>query len=293
MTRTVDVRTLAITDLESAFALSSASGWNQRLADWCMLLTLAPSGSFAAVGGGRIVGTAVAIDYGPFGWIAMMLVDPAWRGRGVGARLLEEAIRAVPNRKPIRLDATPLGRTLYRRHGFEDETTITRYVAVPSPHRGERKADQGLPAIRRMAAADLADVSAADEPVFGARRRGLLEWLLNGAPQYANVIERAGGAAYCFGRQGRLFDQIGPVVAANDASARALVGASLAAAGDRAVVVDAFDRGSRFTAWLRGCGFTAERPLFRMCRPGSDEAPVIEASGQSFRELAILGPELG
>ena len=97
MTRTADVRTLATADLEAALALSSASGWNQRLDDWRMLLALAPAGSFAAVHGGRIVGTAIGIDYGTFGWIAMMLVDPDWRGQGVGARLLEAAMDAVPH----------------------------------------------------------------------------------------------------------------------------------------------------------------------------------------------------
>ena len=76
-----------------------------------MLLQLAPAGSFAAVADDRIVGTAIGIDYGTFGWIAMMLVDPAWRGRGIGGRLLEEAIGAVPPDIPIRLDATPLGRS--------------------------------------------------------------------------------------------------------------------------------------------------------------------------------------
>ena len=63
-----------------------------------------------------------------------------------------------------------------------------------------------------------------------------------GAMPYAHVIERTGVPGYCFGRRGRLFDQIGPVVATDDEAARALVRASLAAADGRAVVVDAFDR---------------------------------------------------
>jgi GNAT superfamily N-acetyltransferase len=293
MTRTADVRTLAAADLESALALSSASGWNQRLDDWRMLLSLAPSGSFAAVHGGRIVGTAIGIDYGSFGWIAMMLVDPGWRGQGLGARLLESAMGAVPDHRPIRLDATPLGRPLYQRHGFEDETALTRHVAPPSPPRRDRQAEPGLQPIRGIAAGDLARIAAADEPVFGARRRVLFEWMLGGSPHYAQMIERDGVAGYCFGRQGRLFDQIGPVVAADDETARALVDASLGAAGGRAVAVDAFDRENAFTAWLRDRGFTGERPLFRMCRPGGNGRPAVAGSGRSVRELAILGPELG
>src|SRR6476469_1862337 len=99
-----DIRRLTSADLDGALGLSTVAGWNQRLADWRMLLQLAPAGSFAAVADARIIGTAIGIDYGAFGWIAMMLVDPVWRGRGVGARLLESAMAAVPPGTPIRLD---------------------------------------------------------------------------------------------------------------------------------------------------------------------------------------------
>src|SRR4051812_26165890 len=100
-----DIRLLASGGLEEGFALSSAAGWNQALEDWRLLLALAPGGSFAAVSAGRLVGTAMAIDYQRFAWVAMMLVDPAWRGRGIGRRLLESAIGSVPSDRPIRLDA--------------------------------------------------------------------------------------------------------------------------------------------------------------------------------------------
>ena len=65
-----------------------------------------------------------------------------------------------------------------------------------------------------------------------------------GAPQYAHADRNGADAHYCLGRPGRLFDQIGPVVAADDETAQALVSASLLAADGRAVVVDAFDRHS-------------------------------------------------
>jgi GNAT superfamily N-acetyltransferase len=284
------IRLLSADDLDEAFGLSTVAGWNQRLADWRMLLQLAPAGSFAAVADARIIGTAIGIDYGAFGWIAMMLVDPAWRGRGVGARLLESAMGAVPPGTPIRLDATPLGRPLYRRYGFDDEAALTRHVAEASRPRVDPSPAVESRRVRGLERADLSAVIAKDDRIFGAHRRILLEWALGDAEQYAHLIETDAGANYCFGRPGRLFDQIGPVVAADDGGAQALVSASLRAAEARAVVVDAFDRHAGFTDWLRSRGFSAARPLFRMCRGAW------AGNGHGHRglsERAILGPEFG
>ena len=285
------IRLLTTDDLEEAFGLSATAGWNQRIADWRMLVQLAPAGAFTAVADGRIVGTAIGIDYGTFGWIAMMLVDPAWRGQGLGARLLEEAMGAVPPEIPIRLDATPLGRPLYQRYGFEDESLLTRHVAEATRPAIERTPGGATRHVRRLTRADLPIVIAEDDRIFGARRRILLEWALDGAPQYAHAIETSAGIHYCFGRPGRLFDQIGPVVA-DDESARALVSAALAAAEGRAVVVDAFDRHTGFTGWLASQGFSAARPLFRMCRAGDRGAwKGTDEKHPSIQECAIFGPE--
>ncbi len=142
-------RLLSIDDLDAALGLSTAAGWNQRLDDWRMLLRQAPAGSFAAITDGRLVGTAIGIDYGGFGWIAMMLVDPAHRGRGVGRCLLEAAMDALPSDRPIRLDATPMGRPLYQRYGFEDEAMLTRHLISDATSRGETSP------VRPLTAADL------------------------------------------------------------------------------------------------------------------------------------------
>ena len=287
------IRLLTTDDLDEAFGLSATAGWNQRVADWRMLLRLAPAGAFTAVAGDRIVGTAIGIDYGTFGWIAMMLVEPDWRGRGLGGRLLEAAMSAVPPGVPIRLDATPLGRPLYQRYGFADESRLTRHVAEATRPALGRATGSPARDVRSLAPADLPRVIAADDRVFGANRRTILDWALDGAPQYAHAIETGAGIQYCFGRAGRLFDQIGPVVA-DDEGAPALVRAALAAAEGRAVVVDAFDRHTGFTAWLGSHGFNASRPLFRMCRAGDRGAWAgrDDVHG-SLQERAIFGPEFG
>jgi GNAT superfamily N-acetyltransferase len=292
----VAVRLLTEDDLGDALALSSTAGWNQRADDWHMLVNLAPAGSFAATSANRIVGTAVGIDYGEFSWIAMMLVEPAYRGRGLGRRLLEAALDAVPADTPVRLDATPLGRPLYQAYGFEDETTLTRWIVDAfSGELPNGDAPVGDLRARRLTGADLASVAERDADVFGGMRRRVLDWALNSAPAYAHVIDTAGAATpvqYCFGRHGRLFNQIGPVVAAGDEAARTLARAAFGAARGQALVIDAFDQRVPFAAWLQACGFRAQRPLFRMRRPPRRAGRIQPARRpELLTEFAVLGPE--
>jgi GNAT superfamily N-acetyltransferase len=231
------IRALTVDDLGDALKLSTTAGWNQKMDDWRMLVRLAPAGAFAALIEGGIVGTAIGIDYGGFAWIAMMLVDPAYRGRGVGRRLLEAAMDAVPPDLRIRLDATPLGRPLYQRYGFEDEASLSRHVSDGS-NRGVAPvsdAFNGSHGVRALTASDLEIVIERDSETFGGTRGALLDWAFHRAPQYAHVVRGDNGSIhYCLGRQGRLFDQIGPVVAGHEDIANALLNAALAAAGDPA-----------------------------------------------------------
>jgi GNAT superfamily N-acetyltransferase len=287
--RDPEIRPLTPDALGDALILSSTAGWNQRLDDWRVLLTLAPQGCYAAWHEGRVIGTAIGIDYGGFGWIAMMLVDPAWRSRGIGRRLLDAAMGAIPSDRPIRLDATPLGRPLYLSVGFEDDASLTRLVRPAEAAHNRPRASPLAP--RPLRLADLASVASSDVHVFHGNRRPVLEWALDTAPEYAWI---AGGdpPEYCVGRKGRLFDQVGPVVTRSDETATALVEAALAGAAGRAVTVDAVNAHPAFCVWLRTCGFEEQRPLFRMRRaPERRPAATFGPHDTDLAERAILGPE--
>lgn len=290
------IKRLTLSDLDGALTLSTTIGWNQRADDWRMLLHIAPSASFAAVSDGRVVGTAIGIDYGRFGWIAMMLVDPAYRGQGLGARLLERAMAALPSTLPIRLDATPLGRPLYRRFGFEDDVVLSRHVAdAPAGRATERpsnRAAESQATVRPLTAAELPSVAEQDAHVFGGHRHLVIEWMMDSAPHYAWVAhDSSGRPQYCLGRPGLKFDQIGPVVARGDEAAQALVGAALRHTATKPVVIDAFDARETFTAWLHSAGFRVQRPLYRMCRPNAAGAKPDRHVPSDLIEFAILGPE--
>jgi hypothetical protein len=174
---------------------------------------------------------------------------------------------------------------LYQRYGFEDEATLSRYLWNETPRRAVNSSCN----VRPLALSDLPIVIDQDRETFRGTRAAVLNWALRDAPHYAYLAPSADGAVnYCLGRQGREFDQIGPVVAGNDDIAQALVSRALAAAGDRPVVVDAFDAQTAFAAWLRAYGFSLQRPLVRMCR-GAFERD--DAASKRVSEMAILGPE--
>jgi GNAT superfamily N-acetyltransferase len=285
MTANIDIRLLTDGDVDGALALSASCGWNQRAEEWHMMLQIAPSGTFTASTPDGIVGTAIGIDYGNFGWIAMMLVNPAWRGRGLGACLLEAAMGAVPPELPIRLDATPLGRPLYERYGFVFESSLTRHVRPAGAARPPAPGDD----VRPLTESDLPTVMRLDDRISGAHRPGPIRWAFADAPRYAWIRENADISGYSLGRGGRLFDHIGPIVADAPESATALAAAALAGSDGRALVIDAHDNHDAFTAWLRSAQFEPQRPLYRMRRPGRAAAP--RRPVPPLTEFAIMGPE--
>src|SRR5207302_533099 len=82
---------------------------------------------------GQAVGTTVTCVLGSVAWIAMVLVDPDWRGRGIGKALMSHALDlldtwGVPS---VRLDATALGKPLYEKLGFVVQYELARYEGVP------------------------------------------------------------------------------------------------------------------------------------------------------------------
>src|SRR6516164_99823 len=108
----IRVRPMTADDLPLGLRLSEASGWNQVEADWQRFLDLQPDGCFVAEYDGTPVGTTTTCIFDSVAWIAMVLVEEAVRGRGVGTELMRHAIRFLDGRgvTTVRLDARPMGR---------------------------------------------------------------------------------------------------------------------------------------------------------------------------------------
>jgi len=292
----LDFRDMTEADLEDGLRLSRASGWNQTIEDWRLLLALGPGLFRVAVEEGRAVASGGAVRYGDaLAWISMILVDPARRGHGIGTRIFDDvldrtaALVRTGGLRVVGLDATPAGHGIYLQQGFQDAGGIVRMregSGLESCPVGESTIQDLTPTVRPLSAEDLAAVLAFDREAFGADRGAVLRWAFASAPDLAWVGREAGTTAYCFGRHGDHSDQVGPVVTEDPALARDLVRACLSRPRSRPLIVDARTETSWLAA-LAGMGFREQRPFTRMYR-GDARPPA-----RPTLEQAVLGPEFG
>ncbi len=286
----IGMRPMTLADIPFALRLTSKEGWNQTEADWQMLL--AAGFGFVATYGTATVGTATVVPYGTaFSWIGMVLVDPAYRRRGVGSALLQRAIAEAMPYGCVRLDATPKGEPLYRRLGFRAEYGLLRMVRrlqVPVIAGASERDIPGNVVCRALVPARLTELIAFDAPIFGAARGGILGAVVQNAPRYAFAcLQDDVLRGYCLGRSGAVYEQIGPVVADSAEIAKALLCRALGACGDRPVIVDVFAAKEAWVAFLQSLGFAVQRPYTRMVL-GRD-CP----TGMAERQYAIAGAEIG
>jgi len=274
-------RPMTVADIAGGLRLSNLTRWNQTEADWRLFLAMNPQGGrVAETADGVVVGTVTTARYeNRFSWVAMVLVDPDYRRRGIGTRLLNEAIAMLGDGGTVRLDATPAGQPLYEKLGFHAEYPLSRMESqAPAPPK--------LGEARPMTDADLADVFERDREVFGADRRVLLESLRGRAPHYA-LVARSGGRldGYIFGRSGFRFEHLGPLVASDVETAAALVSSALHP--ERTFILDVPHHSPEWLTWVREAGFTEQRPFIRM-HLGEHRYP-----GQPEQLFAVAGPEFG
>jgi GNAT superfamily N-acetyltransferase len=278
----VRIRKMTVGDVPRGMELKDQAGWNQTEADWQRFLELEPDGCFVAELGGQAVGTAAACAFGSVGWIAMILVDAAVRGQGIGTRLVEHAIAYLDERgvRTARLDATPLGGPIYQRLGFLPEYELARWEGVALPGASH-------PCVAPATADQLNAVTALDRRVTGTDRERLIHLLHRQGPEAMRVFTSGGKLlGYVTLRSGSRALQIGPAIALSEEAGCALLEAAFQRCAGRSVFVDVPRQNAPATRWAEAKGLAVQRYLTRMRRgrPVSDRPIHLWASS---------GPENG
>ena len=207
----IQLRVMTKADISAAQRLKEIAGWNQTKTDWERFLEASEAGCFVAELDGAVCGTAATISFeNRFAWIGMVLVDPVYRGCGIGTRLLERTIEYLDAvRIPcMKLDATPQGRPIYEKLGFLPEYEIERWTlkrpAVPA-HDAFRINWPTDPAPSL-----LEEIFETDRGVFGASRKSLLNSVHLEAPDFTYGIAAKGKLRGNHWRRGSVADHLGP-----------------------------------------------------------------------------------
>lgn len=274
----LSVRLLTNLDMPELMSLVETAQWNQQRKDWEFLLDTCPDGCLGMAYQGKIIGTAVALDYqgGPV-WINMALVDPEFRNYSVTGDLVEDLMKRFRER-PFRLDSTPEASGLYRELGFRPEFEIMRLVRSGGPL---PPAPSG---ILRAVQQDVPELTALDTEGFVCERKFILERLLREDHDCAFKLERGDG--FLLSRKGRRYRQLGPVYAPNDQLAADLVAAAIRTCNGGELVIDVPKVHTEFIELLRHMGFIAQRGYLRMGR----NTVIAEKKAHYF---ATVGPEFG
>lgn len=133
---------------------------------------------------GRVVATGASIGFGATAWIGAIAVRPEARGERLGQRMTEAAIEAVGERQTVLLLASPSGRPIYERMGFEAEGAFRVFTAPPAHARRAGSDD-----VRPATEADHAGIRALDVLATGEDRHAAIDCSIDGA------VVADGGAA--------------------------------------------------------------------------------------------------
>jgi predicted N-acetyltransferase YhbS len=270
ITEQITYRAFTGDDIAAAHALTVELKWPHRADDWRFVVQA--GAGFVAEAADGVIGTALYWTYGTErASLGMVIVSPAWQGRGIGKRLMELVLEQLGGRVTF-LHATAAGQPLYEKLGFRAAGTLDQ-------HQG-----------------------AAFQPPLvslppGERLRPLGS---NDTPQLIELASRACGIALdldgellgfaLFRRFGRGF-AIGPVVApdAPDSSrAKALISHWLSLNEGVFVRIDT-PGDSGLTEWLDGLGLPRVDTVVKMVLngPKGGVAPFPPADAD-FKQFGII-----
>src|SRR5208283_2996647 len=277
----IALRRLREADLQAASALTATFGWPHQADDWAFMLRLGEG--VAAEQDGALVATGMIWPYGrAHAALGMVGVTEAARNRGLG-RAVTERLLEIAGSRGVVLHATSAGEPLYRRLGFATVGTLHQLQGTAGQTdlqplaEGER--------LRPIGRSDPAALAALDRMATGMDRGALVAALLSAGTTI--VLDRDGApAGFAVLRRFGRGDVIGPVVAPDQAGARALVAHCLAERAGQFVRIDVTEDGG-LAPWLVAHGLSDAGPGLRMVR-GTPPAAIGPA-----RVFAVVSQALG
>jgi GNAT superfamily N-acetyltransferase len=256
-------------------AAAEAEGWNPGRHDGPCFFAADPGGLMIGELAGRPVATISCVRYGDgYGFVGLYVVNPEYRGRGFGLRLWTAGFARFGGRN-VGLDGVPEQVPNYERSGFRTAHHHVRY--------GGTLAGKSSPGLVRLDAVPFEEVVAYDRRCFpGPRAEFLRMWVAQPEGAALGLVRGGRLAGYAVARRATEGYKVGPLFAADDPAAEALL-LGLAKEVGGPVYVDVPEAAARPSAGrlARGLGMAEVFRCARMYtrgRPAIDDAKVYGAT---------------
>ncbi len=226
-----------------------------------------PAGCFVAEAEGHCIGVCAATAYKEYGFVGELIVRKEERGRGIGPRLMAEAIAYLRGRgvENICLDGVARAVPFYESLGFRPVCRSLRFLGTI-----EGRLSSGVRSVRKE---DLPEIFRLDRQAFSDDRRFFLQRRFELYPRFAKVLERGGRVeGFILGLQGRGIVAAGPWVVLPEAEdpLALLAGLALETAGV-SLRVGVLETNGRAVAALGSLsGFAHQQASLRMVLGPSD-----------------------
>ncbi len=256
------IRAMDRDELDVLVGWAAREGWNPGRGDAALFWEADSEGYVAAEVDGALIGGGSIVSYGGrYGFMGFFIVEPAWRGRGLGARLWHhrrDALRArLRPGAAIGMDGVVAMQPFYARGGFAWAGRDVRYegegAAGPVP--------AGLVDARAVPADDLA---AYDAVRFAVPRAAFVRrWVAQPGALALAAVSRGRLRGYGVVRPCLRGHKVGPLFADDPATAAALLDGLATHAPGEPLVLDVPQDNAAAVALATGRGM---RPAFECAR---------------------------
>ena len=126
----ISMSTMTESDIAFATEMTDREKWGYLQEDFRRLIYFEPDGCFVARMHGKNIGMVTTPSYGDYAFLGCLIVKDEFRGVGIGASLMNEAIDYLNKKgvQTIELDSVFPALSLYRPLGFKDKYLSLRLL---------------------------------------------------------------------------------------------------------------------------------------------------------------------
>ncbi len=172
--------------LREVFSLIDRENWGWDYAEIQAIHRLDPGSSVVALDGRELVGLLTCIDYGGTAFIVHIIVRKGWRGKGVGVRMVHEALDDLDSRgvSTVELDANPEAADFYDQFSFRRVEEVSFMLKDP-PHDALRLTEDAASSFAWLGPEDIPAIAEVTSAAMGHRGDEVLRAMKELKPDHA------------------------------------------------------------------------------------------------------------